>query len=349
MGLIFEEAVLVLCLIDPFSPSDYELSHVFTTIFRSELQNSLLCSRSAFAENWSNSLLSVPSPLRDRASIVLKFYYYFTDWALLSADLHFIYLDPVLQSHLEEQAESLIGKSLLSFVHPEEQASAKQDLGGVLDSRTLHGSVTRCVPFTPITHAPQCTFSVRFSRLTNVRRQLGYDGPPHSWAEAEKIALDKDYMAVDVVINWAAEGLVLCFLHAIVDLSPGDNDETQKTDWTNWCGTPYMSTTQIEVLWRALLMCVPQPGNMSRVFQILSAQRDRPFLISWPPNSDQGPNSRDFAKLVENVQIGADVDGAKTSCTRRYRSSQRMPQVFGGEVESIFIPHGKSSSFSYEL
>lgn len=72
----------------------------------------------------------------------------FTDWAMLSADLQFIYLDPVLESHLEEQAELLVGKSLLSFVHPDEQASAKQDLGGVLDSRTLHGSVTRYVPFT---------------------------------------------------------------------------------------------------------------------------------------------------------------------------------------------------------
>jgi hypothetical protein len=268
---------------------------------------------------------------------------------MLSADLHFIYLDPVLQSHLDEQAESLVGKSLLSLVHPEEQASAKQDLGGVLDSRTLHGSVTRCVPFTPFaTCSSFFLLSVRFSRLSYVRRQLGYDGPPHSWAEAEKIALDKEYMAVDIVINWAAEGLVLCFLHAIVDLSPGDNDETQKTDWTNWCGTPYMSTTQIEVLWRALLMCVPQPGNLSRVFQILSTQRDRPLLMSWPPDSGQGPNSTDFAKLVENVHIGADVsvgNDAKTSCTRRYKSSQSVPQVFGGEVESIFIPHGKSSSF----
>ena len=155
-------------------------------------------------------------------------------------------------------------------------------------------------------------------------------------------------MAVDIVINWAAEGLVLCFLHAIVDLSPGDNDETQKTDWTNWCGTPYMPIAQIEVLWRALLMCIPQPGNMSRVFQILSTQRDRPLLISWPPDSVQGPSSRDFARLVDNVHIGADVtsgNDAKTSCTRRYKSSQGIPQVLGGEVESIFIPHGKSSSF----
>ena len=66
-----------------------------------------------------------------------------TDWTLLSSSLRFLYLDPVLAHHLREQADALIGKSLLQFVHPDEQASAEQDLGGVLESRTLHGSVTR--------------------------------------------------------------------------------------------------------------------------------------------------------------------------------------------------------------
>jgi hypothetical protein len=51
----------------------------------------------------------------------------------------------VLTSHLAEQADSLVGKSLLAFVHPDEQASAKHDLGSVLESKTVHGSVTRCV------------------------------------------------------------------------------------------------------------------------------------------------------------------------------------------------------------
>jgi hypothetical protein len=72
------------------------------------------------------------------------------DWSLLSSDLHFIYLDPVLASHLEDQAELLIGKSLLNFVHPEEQASARADLTEALEHRTMHGTVTRsvCLPFT---------------------------------------------------------------------------------------------------------------------------------------------------------------------------------------------------------
>ncbi|KAF9521679.1 hypothetical protein CPB83DRAFT_778335 [Crepidotus variabilis] len=249
-------------------------------------------------------------------------------WTLLSSDLHFIYLDPVLCYHLEDQQEALVGKSLLSFIHPDEQASAKHDLRDVLDSGSSHGSVTR----------------VRFSRLSSVRRQLGYQGPPPDWAEAEKIVHDETYMAVDLVINWAADGLVLCFLHASVDINAiADNDELRKTEWTNWCGTPWLPQEQIETLYRRLLVCAPQTGSMSRVFQILLNERERPLLLSWPPDSAHGPNSRDIAKLVENVQISAGVPGgsdAKTSCTRRYKASQDMPTVFGCQVESIFIPHG---------
>lgn len=44
-----------------------------------------------------------------------------------------------------EQAPNLIGKSLLDFLHPDEVDIAKVDLGTVVDTRMLHGSVTRCV------------------------------------------------------------------------------------------------------------------------------------------------------------------------------------------------------------
>lgn len=254
-------------------------------------------------------------------------------WALLSGDLRFIYLDPVLAYHLDTQADVLIGKSLLSFVHPDEQDSAKTDLSGVLGSRTLHGSVTR----------------VRLLRLSKVRRNLGHTGPPPVWSEAEKIVVDEKYMAVDIVINWAADGLVLCFIHASVDLDPqSDNDETNKSHWTNWCGTPYMSMQQIDLLFHRLVTSdVPHSsspsGTHTRVFQILSNKPGRPLLLSWPPDqSNNGLTGRDFAKLVENAEMGSGPqkgNDAKTSCTRRYRATQLMSPSLG-EVESIFIPHG---------
>ncbi|KII89928.1 hypothetical protein PLICRDRAFT_174736 [Plicaturopsis crispa FD-325 SS-3] len=249
-------------------------------------------------------------------------------WALLSSDLHFIYLDPVLASHLEEQADSLVGKSLLSFVHPDEQASAKKDLGDVLESRILHGSVTR----------------VRYSRLSRVRRELGDGTVEVTWPDADKIALDANYMAVDIVINWAAEGLVLCFIHAVVDLTPNDNDEVHKTEWTNWCGTPRMEMGQVELLYHRLLVCSPQTEAMTRVFQILGNDKDKPLLMSWPPDSGHTgmPSAQDFARLVTTVHFensGTNENDAKTSCTRRYKSLRDIPSGLA-KVESIFIPHG---------
>ena len=70
-----------------------------------------------------------------------------SDWTLLSSDLHFVYLDPVLSYHLVDQADLLIGRPLLDFVHPDEQTSAKNDLGNVLTTKALHGSVTRYASF----------------------------------------------------------------------------------------------------------------------------------------------------------------------------------------------------------
>ncbi|KDQ57187.1 hypothetical protein JAAARDRAFT_35789 [Jaapia argillacea MUCL 33604] len=256
-------------------------------------------------------------------------------WSLLSANLQFLYLDPVLASHLGPQAEAFVGKSLLAFVHPDEQASAQHDLGSVLESRTLHGSVTR----------------VRYSRLSSVRRQLGAQEPTNVWSDGDKIAVDANYMAVDIVINWAAEGLVLCFMHAVKDLTPYDNDPRYKTGWTNWCGTPQysLSNAQVQLMFQRIYAHVPQTGNMDRVFQILSNEGGRTCLMSWPPPGQghpDGPTAKDFARLAEEVQIGGTGAGAttdaKTSCTRRYKALQSINMGTGvvKEVESIFIPHG---------
>ena len=186
---------------------------------------------------------------------------------------------------------------------------------------------------------------MRYSRLSRVRRVLGHQGPPHIWRDEDNIAIDPNYMAVDLVINWAAEGLVLCFIHAAVDLTPYDNDEHAKTGWTNWCGTNSMNQEQAHILYSRLLNNIPHSGNMSRVFQVLTNQPDRAILLSWPPDRDQPPLARDFAKLSGDVKTCGDSAGysnAKTTCTRRYKASSTIQTSDGfRDVESVYIPHGR--------
>ena len=273
-------------------------------------------------------------------------------WTLLSTNLNFIYLDPVLASHLGEQRDVLVGKPLLTFVHPDEVHNAKADLGDMLHSKTLHGTVTRHVIHF-IFHTSHFR-RVRFCRLSRVRRLLGYDGPNPAWNDAEKVVLDENYMVVDIVTNYAADGIVLCFIHASVDLTPQDSDPIQKTDWTNWCGTPSLPPHEIQALLSSLATYAhPSSSSMSRVFQIFENSSSRSLLMSWPPDSphDSLSSSR-LASMTASVDLGnaQNSPDAKTSCTRRYKYLQCLQGIDQQpQVESIFIPHGESQLWSFDL
>lgn len=105
-----------------------------------------------------------------------------------------------------------------------------------------------------------------------------------------------------------------------------------------------MTQEQAEILYSRLLSNIPHNGNMSRVFQVLMNQPDRALLLSWPPDRDQAPSARDFAKLSGDVQIRGDAPGtndAKTTCTRRYKATSTIQTPDGfRDVESVYIPHG---------
>lgn len=84
---------------------------------------------------------------------------------------------------------------------------------------------------------------------------------------AERIAIDESYMAVDIVLNWVAEGLVLCFIHAVVDIMPEeDNDEARRTGWSNWCST-YGFNEEVSPTHRSSLRL---PGTRTVTTKILS-------------------------------------------------------------------------------
>ncbi|PWZ00975.1 hypothetical protein BCV70DRAFT_86351 [Testicularia cyperi] len=284
-------------------------------------------------------------------------------WALLSADhsrssgpsgdrLHFVYLDPVLQQHMAQQADSLVGTDFFDYVHPEERERVCEDMGKIVESRTLFGSVTRC----------------RYSRIPRIRELLGAVDPPRD-PEAHRYVEDESFVAIDIVINWIGDGMVLCFFHAIIDKDAEDNDETHKSDWTNWCGTPSGGFTlrQCDNLWRKIRAdqreAVPNSGP-THVFQVIEASGEGRVLLSWPPPrlfprgvdaavvaesdtaafEDGSYFADDFARLAQGVSIApgsSDLSDANTSCTRRFRAKHTLTtEGKVRSIESVLIPYG---------
>lgn len=124
-----------------------------------------------------------------------------TDWALLSSQLSFMFLDPTLQLHMSLEGPTLAGRSILDFVHPDEVVSARRDLLRTARHKEINGSVTK----------------VRFLRLSKIREQFGAPKDAlGTYPNQMKIAVDENYLQTDLVLNWVAEGVVLCFIHATV-------------------------------------------------------------------------------------------------------------------------------------
>ena len=284
-------------------------------------------------------------------------------WALLSADhsrgsvptgekLHFVYLDPVLQQHMAEQAGSMIGSDFYDYVHPEERDRVSDDMQKIVDSRTLFGSVTRC----------------RYSRIPRIRELLGAVNPPRD-PEADRYVEDDSFVAIDIVINWIGDGMLLCFFHAIIDKTAEDNDEQHKSDWTNWCGTPAGSFTlrQCDLIWKQVKATpretVAETGPV-HVFQVIEAGGVGKVLLSWPPprlfSRDVEPHlvtqsdttifhdgsyfADDFARLAQGVSItpgSSSLSDANTSCTRRFRAKHTLTtEGKVRSIESVLIPYG---------
>lgn len=116
----------------------------------------------------------------------------------------------------------------------------------------------------------------RYSRVPQIRSLLGCAAPPVA-SDSYKYIFDEHYLCIDIVINWVGDGLALAFFHAVIgkltlnrcrdllsftlkltssflfqsDKAPEDNDEAQKTEWTNWCGTPngFFSDEVSDSLW----------------------------------------------------------------------------------------------------
>lgn len=58
-------------------------------------------------------------------------------------------------------------------------------------------------------------YRVKYLRLSQIRVVLGA-AVKETFAHAAQVGYDKDYLPCDLVINWVADNLALCFIHAII-------------------------------------------------------------------------------------------------------------------------------------
>jgi hypothetical protein len=273
-----------------------------------------------------------------------------------------MYLDPTFSRHLVTEAKAMIGTSFFDYIHPEEKERTGSDIRNIIESGTLFGSVTRC----------------RYSRTHRIRSLLGAINPAEP---KECLGLDQEeraYLATDIVVNWIGEGMALCFFHAIMDTSEKDNDEVNRTEWSNWCGMQPDSYTRQEcqAVWQSIKkhrMLKSSKTGPKYVFQILSVpsqdeemaspQSDpSTVLFSWPPPrlfssptddtlaassinfADGSYFVDDFARLAQGVNLltlKKELSDANTSCTRRFRAKHTLTsEGMIRSVESVLIPYG---------
>ncbi|KAL7422207.1 hypothetical protein Q5752_002853 [Cryptotrichosporon argae] len=286
-------------------------------------------------------------------------------WALLQPDfpdpaqppseleLRFVHFDPVLAVHLARQQLSMRGRGLFEFIHPAEREQARRDMSSTLAIDDLQGSITR----------------LRFARLSRIRTLLGAaTGEVQLPYDTETFVEDDEYLIIDLVLNWVADGLLLAFFHAIKDKDPVANNDPMRAheEWTNFCGTAEMPGDQVTALHQTVMdhIAIPTPGRYppSRVFQLHSTASTSPLLspsppmpvllFSWPPPrvtptyGDGSYNAADYADLMRGVDMDSSRLAVKpgelrTNCTTRFGAEHSVrTEGCWRHISSVFIPYG---------
>ncbi|WVN86251.1 uncharacterized protein L203_101412 [Cryptococcus depauperatus CBS 7841] len=267
-------------------------------------------------------------------------------------ELDFVHFDPILDAHLSKQRGSVVGKGVLQFIHPYEREQARRDLLNAINADDLQGSVTR----------------VRYARLSRIRTLMGCPPEENEFPfDAEQYVEDDEYIVEDLVLNWAADGLLLAFFHSIRDKDPVANNDPKRAneEWSNWCGTWYMGDEQIEALHRNISNFIPVAPLTHRppvrVFQLHLLPPDHlplastQLIFSWPPPRPPGSlathdglyNATEYCDMMKHVdmdpsQLTAGPGELRTSCTTRYGAHHLVTtEGLHRTVASVFISYGK--------
>ncbi|KAI8148296.1 hypothetical protein BJV82DRAFT_261764 [Fennellomyces sp. T-0311] len=169
-------------------------------------------------------------------------------WSLLdNASLHVIYASPAIANDMRS---FMMQRSLLDLMHPDEVELARLDLARFVQSKSLHGSVTRC-------------------RLRNL---LGYK--PSS--DASCAGSDAHWLVVDVVLYAATDRQLLAFFH----VDPGSLSIRHSVA----CGETYFNDADSNELVRSIMDSPSSPtnNNSTQRFLHIFDSRTKTSLLSWP-------------------------------------------------------------------
>jgi hypothetical protein len=155
-----------------------------------------------------------------------------------------------------------------------------------------------------------------------------------------------DYEPTNIVLNWVAHGVALCFLHTA---------QTEAASSHAWaaCMTPNLTDIDLRSLHNSLVgdkvskLHFPTDSRTECVFQIFENTPERRPLLTWPLQGRLVPEwtSTDYIHAAADVGMESTNKpaDARTNCTHRYQKQKTITTNVWGETElrSALIPHGE--------
>jgi hypothetical protein len=178
------------------------------------------------------------------------------------------------------------------------------------------------------------------------------------------VSEDDEYIIIDLVVNWAADGLLLAFFHVIKDKdSVANNDPARRHEgWSNLCGAVSFGDEAVQTLQRNIAASVmpPKPTRVppTRVFQLHTSlttpAHPNSLLFTWPPprppnaltQMDGLYDADEYAEIMQGVemdpeQLESKPGDVRTNCSTRFGAEHliRTEGVYR-HISSVFIPYG---------
>lgn len=189
----------------------------------------------------------------------------------------FLHLDPTLEESIGYSVESLIGTSVLDFIHPNEAMKIEYIILQYAQEKGNTGKMIRCTMKSVLSMG-------KYVHSTQKDRELDLSNFAHS--------IESDHQLTDIRLELIGDEMLLCFFHAVENR----NDQSGNTQMSNLCDKSLntFDDDHCQSLWQHILskrFIEPSSSTIERhqsgfpikVFQILTNYPFTNILFSWPP------------------------------------------------------------------